>query len=299
MRNLPRTDSGQALLLVLLSMAVVLTVILSILSRTIADVSVTSREEEALRAFSAAEAGVEQALIVGANIGPTTIGDASFSANVSSYSAGSQEFANPVPVAAGESVIFWFVAHDPSTGDYICNAQYPCFTGRQLKICWGNSGTAPGSATTPAIEVSTFYANTPGDYSTVRIARETSDPNATRRTSNNFSAPDAGTCTISGETFEFGETIDLAALGVPAGSYGVQNGLQFAKVRLLYSTDTSHSVGINVNFPGNTLLPSQGLRIESSGISGESNRKINVFQGFGEPPPVFDGAIFSPGGITK
>jgi len=58
-------------------------------------------------------------------------------------------------------------------------------------------------------------------------------------------------------------------------------------------------VGINTNFPGNALLPSQGLRIESTGISGESNRKIDVFQGYGEPPPIFDGAVFSLGGITK
>ena len=57
MRNLPKIESGQALLLVLLGMAVVLTIVLSILSRSVTDIAVTSREEEALRAFSAAEAG--------------------------------------------------------------------------------------------------------------------------------------------------------------------------------------------------------------------------------------------------
>ncbi|MFZ5932506.1 MAG: hypothetical protein ACOYT7_00240 [Patescibacteria group bacterium] len=299
MSSLPKRESGQALLLVLLSMAVVLTIILSILSRTITDIAVTSRGEEALRAFSAAEAGVEQALIVGTDIGPTQIGDATFTADVASYAIGSQEFASPFALASGESQIFWFVAHDPTSGDLVCNAQYPCFTGRQIKVCWGKAGTPAGGPTTPAIEVSTFYAVTPGDYSTVRIARDTADPYSARRASNNFSAPDAGTCTIGTETFEFQKTLDLATLGVPAGSYGVQNGLQYAKVRIFYNSDSAHEVGLNVNFAGNTLLPSQGLRIESTGSSGEANRRIDVFQGWGEPPDVFDAAVFSPPGITK
>jgi hypothetical protein len=299
MTFLPKRESGQALLLVLLSMAVVLTIVLSILSRTVTDIAVTSREEEALRAFSAAEAGVEQALIVGTDIGPTQIGDASFSADVTGFASGSPEFANPVALAAGESVLFWFVAHDPSSGSLVCNATYPCFTGSQFRICWGAPGTGADTATTPAIEVSTFYATTPGDYSTVRIARATVDPNSARRASNNFSANDAGSCTVQGENYAFQKLIDLTTLGVPAGSYGVQNGLQFAKVRILYNTDVAHEVGINANFPGNTLLPSQGLNIESTGMSGESNRRLEVFQGFGEPPPVFDTAIFSIGGITK
>src|SRR3972149_7035843 len=208
MSFLPKRESGQALLLVLLSMAVVLTVVLSILSRSVTDVAVTTREEEALRAFSAAEAGVEQALIIGSDIGTTTIGDASFSADVSSYAVGQQEFANPISVASGESVLFWFVAHDPNTGDMVCNVSYPCFTGSQIKVCWGNPGTASDQATTPAIEVSTFYEATPGNPTTMRIARDTSDPNAGRRTGNNFATPDAGTCTVVGEDFQFGKTVN-------------------------------------------------------------------------------------------
>ena len=303
MRSLPRNDGGQALLLVLLSMAVVLTVVLSILSRTVTDIAVTSRGEEALRAFSAAEAGVEQALVVGSSLdctpqNPCSIGDATFSADVSGFAAGTQEFANPVALASGESLLFWFVAHD-ADGNLICDASNPCFTGSQFRICWGKPGTPSGNATTPAVEISTFYAFTPGNLGTTRIARITADPNATRRSSNNFSADDGGACTIGSESFAFQKTVDLAFLGVPAGSYGTQNGLQFAKVRLFYNTDISHEAGINVNFAGNTLLPSQGIRIESVGASGQANRKIDVFQGFGEPPPVFDVAIFSVGGITK
>jgi hypothetical protein len=293
-----KTESGQALLLVVLSLAIVLTIILSILSRSVTDIAVTSRSEEAMRAFSAAEAGVEQALVIGADVGGA-IGDSNFNATVTGYAAGTKEFANPAGAVAGESVLFWFVAHNQTTGDIECTASNPCFTGSQFKICWGESGTGSGDATTPAIEISVFYAATPGNPGTTRIARATYDPNTTRRATNNFSAPSGGTCTTDGQNFQFSQLIDLTALGVPSSSYSVQNGLQFVKVRLFYNTDVAHPVGIDVNQAGNGLLPSQGIRIESTGQAGESNRKIDVFQGFGEIPPVFDSAVFSPGGLTK
>ncbi len=293
-----KRESGQALLLVVLSLAIVLTIILSILSRSVTDIAVTSRSEESMRAFSAAEAGIEQALVIGADVNGT-IGNSNFNADVSGFAEGTQEFANPAGALSGESVLFWFVAHNQTTGEIECSASSPCFTGTSFKICWGESGTGAGNATTPAVETSIFYAVTPGDAGTTRVARATYDPNTTRRTSNNFSAPDGGTCTTDGENFQFQKIIDLTALGIPAGSYTVQNGLQFVKVRLFYNTDVAHPVGIDVNQAGNSLLPSQGLKIESTGQAGESNRKINVFQGFGEVPPIFDTVVFSPGGLTK
>lgn len=195
-------------------------------------------------------------------------------------------------------MIAWFAAHDES-GNLVCNAQFPCFTGQNLKVCWGKAGTGATTATTPALEVSVFYLTTPGNYSTARIARVALDPNSNRTATNKFSAPDAGSCTISGTNFQFQKTIDLATLGVPAGSYGVQNGLQFARFRFLYNTNTTHQAGIDVNLPGNSLLPSQGLKIDSSGTSGEANRKIEVFQSYGELPLSFSGSVFSTGDIVK
>ena len=291
-------QKGQALLLVLLSMAVVLTIVLSILSRSVTDIAVTSRDEEALRAFSAAEAGVEQALVAGGGSG--TVGNASFNANVSGFASGSQAFVNPEGLYSGESMIAWFAAHD-ANGNLVCSAQFPCFTGRNIKVCWGKAGTGATTATTPALEVSVFYLTTPGDYSTVRIVRVAVDPNSNRTATNKFSAPDGGTCTISGTNFQFQKTIDLgpSGLGIPPSTYNSQNGLQFARFRFLYNTDTTHQAGIDVNLPGNSLLPSQGLKIDSAGTSGESNRKIEVFQSYGEVPLSFSGSVFSTGDIVK
>lgn len=297
MKRLPG-ESGQALLLVLLSVAVVLTIVLSVVSRTITDISVVTKEEEALRAFSAAEAGVERVLIIGSDIGPTKIGDASFTAKVSSYSSGSKEYPNPVALYSGESAFVWFVAH-AADGSFVCNAQNPCFSGSRIKVCWGKPGTASNSQTTPAVEVSIFYAATPGDLSTVRIARDATDPNSDRRGSNNFSAPDTGTCQVGGTPYAFQKSLNFTSLGIPSTSYQSQNGLQFARIRMIYNSDTGHQVGSDVNFAGNSLLPAQGSKIESLGSAGSANRKIEVFQLYGEPPPIFDSSVFSLGGLSK
>jgi hypothetical protein len=213
--------------------------------------------------------------------------------------ANTYEFANPIGVFSGETVTFWFVAHD-DTGNLVCTAERPCFTGSQIKICWGKEGTANNTDTTPAIEASLYYLNTPGNLSTSRIARFTVDANESRRALNSFAAQDAGTCELTtGEKYAFQKTIDLSTLGIPAGVLSTQNGLQFIKIKLLYNTTETHTVGISTNFPGNGNLPSQGVKIVSSGISGTSNRKIDVFQGYGEIPSVFDTTIFSLGGIAK
>lgn len=291
-------QAGQALVLILLSLAVVLTLVLFILSRSVTDIAVSSREEEAVRAFSAAEAGVEQSLIVGISSGTTQIGSATYKADVSNFASGTNGFVYPIDLNSGETSTLWFVAHD-ADGNILCNASSPCFTGNQLRVCWGKPGTAADSATTPAIELSVLYTTTPGDYSTVRVARGVFDPSASRRAGNLFSAPDGGNCTVDGQSFAFQKTIDLSTLGIPAGSYNVQNGLQLAHLRFFYNTDTAHQAAFDVNFGGDSLLPSQGLMVDSSGVAGQSTRRLSVFQGWPEAPNVFNYSLYSSSGLTQ
>lgn len=56
------SKSGQVALIILLIMVVILTIGLSLISHSVIDVSISKDEEEAIRAFSAAEAGIEEAL---------------------------------------------------------------------------------------------------------------------------------------------------------------------------------------------------------------------------------------------
>lgn len=298
-----KNNKGQAILLVLLSMAVVLTIVLSIVARSVTDIAVSTKEDESLKAFSAAEAGIEKSLQTGLAANGT-FGSTLFSSTVTGATETSQEVANPVAIASGESLDFWFVGHD-GNGALTCTGT-TCFTGDKFKVCWGNPGTPASSSTAPAVEVSVIYAQTPGNYSTLQIARAGIDPNSARRTSNNFSADDGATCSIAGTSFAFSKTVTLGASGVlniPSGSYTVQNGLQYMKVRILYNTDSSHFLGATtlglVSSDNNLLFPPQGITIASTGTSGDATRKVQVFQGFGDTPEVFDSAVYSPASLAK
>jgi hypothetical protein len=84
------------------------------------------------------------------------------------------------------------------------------------------------------------------------------------------------------------------------GGAGFNNdGLLFAKVRMIYNETEAHSIGFSV--PSGTLPP-QGIEINSIGTSGESgtqsSRRIRVFQGWPEFP-LSGFALFTPGGISK
>lgn len=279
MKKLSNNTSGQALLLVLLSMSVVLTIVLSIVARSTLDIGVSTRSEESVRAFSAAEAGIEQALVAGST-GDVSIGDATFNAKVT-YSSVNEFILSP-GLYSGESATVWFTSHDLN-GNLVC----PCFTGNEIEVCWGEETTNPNLPTTPALEVSIVYLE--GDYTTAKIARVVVDPNYSRKMLNSFSDPSGGRiCTIDSQKFAFRYKFNLAALRVNT------SGLQLARIALLYNNNMGYPVSVRV-FGGD--LPVQKLIINSSGVSGSSTRKIEVNRGFKELPGVFENAVFSQGGI--
>jgi hypothetical protein len=290
-------NSGQALVLVLLSLSVVLTIILYILSRSVTDVAVSSKQEEAVRAFSAAEAGIERSLVTGASYGTAVNrGDATYTTAVTGFASGGTDLPFPYAVSYGDTVTVWFVSHD-ANGNLSCNAPLPCFSGLNpsINICWGNPGTLANSATTPAVELSVYYETPAGSAANIRIGRTAIDPNAGRRVSNSFTTDDGGTCTIGSQTYAFHKTVFFSSI-VPAAalSYQNANGLQLAQIRMLYN-DVPHTVGVSVT---GGFLPSQGQRIDSSGVAGDSNRRIVVYQGWPEFP-FASNAVISPVGITK
>jgi len=288
-------QSGQALLIILLTMAVVLVVVLSILSRSVTDVSVSSQDEDSLRAFSAAEAGVEKALIIGSNIDSAEIGNATYSVNIAAAAEGQKEFNYPIQPFSGESVTAWFVAHDENDNLSCTVEGKPCFVGNSIKVCWGRSD----SETIPALELVVFYADTPGDYSTIQVARAAIDPNSSRTPVNFFGAPDEGVCTILGKTYPYQKTISFADLGISSGVYNTVNGLQYMSVRSLYNTSESNPIGVSVDFAGNGLLPSQGKSIDALGSSGNANRRIDVFNTYLEAVDIFEFGIYTSGTINK
>lgn len=277
-----KNQKGQAVLIVLLSLSVVLIIVLYILSRSVTDISLSSKEENSMRAFSAAEAGIERALVIGSDIGNTTIGDANFSADVSDFGTGQNTLTYPISLKSGESGTFWF-ARPLETG----------YTGSTVKVCWGDVGTSSSDSETPAAEVTVFYKTLSGEYRTARVAL---DPNASRTASNFFSLATSSTCTIGNDQFAFQNTVDFASLGI--SNFSTQGVLQYMTVKLLYNTATSHKIGIDVS-SSSSLLPSQGVKVDSSGSFGDSNRSIEVYQLHPVAPSVFMNSVYSSSGISK
>lgn len=279
-----KNQSGQAVLIVLLSLSVVLIIVLFIMSRSVTDISLSNKEEDSLRAFSAAEAGVERALVIGNSSG--TIDSANFSANVTSFAEGTNEFIFPLSLKSGDNATFWFSRTGETTR----------FTGSEVTYCWGDLDTDANTAETPAIEVTIYYTTTPNDLTTLRIARATFDPNSSRRASNSFGVGQSSTCTIGSDSFEFQATANLASLGI--AGFATPGVLQYSTAKILYNTTIAHKIGIDVTGTSSTL-PSQGDKIVSDGSFANSNRKVEVYQMHPETPPVFANAIFSTSGIVK
>jgi type II secretory pathway pseudopilin PulG len=289
-------ESGQALLVVLLVMSVVLTATLSVVSRSVTDIAVTTYEEESLRAFSAAEAGVEQVLLQGIGVSDPGFDletNTEFTATTQESSVGDQ-FVYPKGIVAGESATFWQVSHDSSDGRLSCSGpQDTCFEGTTMNICWGDGDPTE----VPAIEISLYYDTTnnaiqnPNIFTNVGELKYTYDPDATRRAGNGFDPPSAS---CSWDT-DFAYSADVVLPGACSGNVGC---ILMTKVKSFYNLG-QEPVGINVISVAGNTLPAQGVQIESTGTSGESQRKVNVFQGYPEPPSMFEGAIFSGGGLTK
>lgn len=295
-----RLQSGQALLVVLLAMAVILTVVLSVTSRSVIDVTTTGYQEDALRAFSAAEAGVEQALFKQQNVSNVLDPNAnvSFDAQIGNPLPGII-YNYPSPLTSGEIATFWFVSHNNTTYALTC-ATGVCTRASQLAVCFGNN---PAASPAPAIEISVYYDSSqqsfanPNNFTNLKVVRTTRDPSATRRLSNHFGAASAGCAFGGGYSFQSG-AINLTSLipSPPNCAVNSSNCLVMAKVRVLYNS-SPQPVGLRVT--GSANLPAQGFQIDSTGTSKESVRNLSVSRSFPEPQSVFDSAVFSRNGLTK
>lgn len=296
--------SGQALLLVLLTMAVAIVVVLSVVSKSVTDVAITSTEEESLRAFSAAEAGVEQALlnVVPGSISETNPDGVTFDTTVSQDPAGSA-FNYPDQLLSGETGTIWFVGHD-NDGVLSCNG-ITCATTTRIQLCWGS----PSTTEEPAVEVTLYYD--PSRLSFLRPGN-TGSVNYSGLRAYTLTADSAGRgffdtqgissgCSIVGVTTNYLRSRVWNGLnGTIAGCLNGVGGncLVMVKVRLLYNTTKAQSFAMGIS----GTLPSQGYRISSAGYSDDTRttqRKVEVFQGYPEPPSIFDSALFSLKGLEK
>jgi len=275
-------NSGQTLLIILLITAVILTIGLAVASYSITNIRISRYEEESARAFSAAEAGIEEALKLGAapEGGLVDIGDITAEV-VETVQGGGRDFDFAGTKFASEELAnVWLVDHteegalDPTT-------HFPA--DGSLTACWGDETTINDE--TPAIEAALLYQ----EAGSFKIARGAFDPKTDR--GNGFDAADetgGGNC----GDLAFAEDLDLVAdFGLSAGA------IPYAlRLRLFYNSELEP-----IAVSASSDLPLQGKCYESKATITESNvsRKVRQCQFYESPPAVFDYVLFSTGDLVK
>lgn len=285
-------ESGQALLIVVLVMVVALTVGLSLASRTVTTLRNSTDEAASQAAFSAAEAGVEQAVKLGNISGSSILSGVSLHdknnsqiSNVDiSLIDGSQFLLNNGnPVFQDDGTDIWLSPHTDDPTQLFQTAWNGV-----LSVHWGtNSDTCAD----PAMEILVIS----GTRLAPTIDKFIYDSCATRRSANSFCAPgnNAPPCSTTKVTSQTGAFVVDGINGSQTFNYRVQitvtNGL-LARVIPLYKAGIMGIKGVG--------LPAQGKIITSTGTAGVTNsqavRKVSFFQGYDSVPSEFFYSLFSP-----
>ncbi len=260
--------SGQVLLITVLVLSIAVTIALALIGRGVSDVSISRNIEESARAFSAAEAGIEDALRTGVGRTFTLTGsNATVESSVSVIGASTGAFTLP-PIAQGDVQSVWLVGHQTGSNALDTSTYYQ---GSAINVCWSH-------ATTPAaVEIILYYLNGT-DY---MIQRGAYDPLfATRTTSRGFVG-------VTADDGQCGSVTDVyrQRVTIPAGSIPL-----LLRIRPYYAGTTATVSPIAGGFE----LPAQGVEITSVGsVEGGVTRKISVKRQYPWPSSLFDYAIYS------
>lgn len=263
MKRLPKikTSSGQALLIILLIMAVALTIGLSVISRSITDIKISQQTEEAARAFSAAEAGIEEALVGTGELFQRTFEEtgAKFETKKAGFPPeGTMEFVFPQELTIDDPQTLYLAKYET---DGTLTRYYTAGT---IDVCWGDNA---------ALEVSIYYQ----DAGVYKVARAVVDP---------VNGRTPGSDSPSGQCAGLGHK---KTLSLPSGANIT---LLFLRLRVLYANAKVGAVAAS-----GASFPSQGVEIESTGTAGTSTRKVKVVRFYPAPPVIFDFAIYSGGSL--
>lgn len=267
------------LLISLLVLSIATTVALALIGRSTTDVAISNQTNESSRAFSAAEAGIEESLKtgVGTSLPQVLTSGASYTVVKDDIGGAAGAYVFPKKASRGTTETLWLVNHNPDG----TLAETPTYTAADIDVCWSSETTMP------AMIVSVLYKTVGGEY---RVARGAYDPDGTR--ANNFSLPTSsvggcgeGTGTTYKQTVTFGSFTPAIN---PASDT-----LLMLRLQPVYS-DTI--LAVNASAP----LPLQGNNLVSTGVSGAGvTRKVVVYQQFRSPPAIFDSVIYSQGSFSR
>ena len=271
--------SGQALVLVMMVLAVAMTVGLSIVARSANEVKVTSAQEESARALEAAEAGLEKALG-----GTLQIGGYPYP----TLGSGATYVIAPTPVLGNiknEWIIpFQLVEGQVATVD-LKNFTKPNIDKMKIRLCWGTSG----SSTPQTVLEATLYYVISGN---TKIGRLIYDPTGTL-TSSEPTGSFIGQLNLCPPGFKYSKVPDWGNFGS-----GIDEGTQLLMMRLKLYGNGTNAEPIAIKAPG-ADFGRQGETYISVGSAGTSTQKVRAVQLNYDIPTIFDNAVFSGTSISK
>lgn len=306
MKNLIGKQKGQVIIIILLIMLVALSLALTLTQRSVNDVTTSTQADQASRAYSAAEAGIEKALSDNTQVGTNiSLGNnATATINQSGLMPYAADVGIEYPKIGRETTAqFWFV--DPSI---ITTPPTAYYNSSRFDLYYGNDGTAD----LPAVEVNVvMFAN--NTFSTKTYYYDSSAARTSGANDNNFFQTPA--CGGLGQTLANGILGSNRKFyckqnvpGLPAETDILKPGtalpctsansctLILARVRFIY-TNENHSLALAPT-TGNRLPPQVQI-YNSVGTSGQSQKQIQAFRVKDVVLPWFDFAIFSTNEIRK
>jgi len=286
MKRIVYYQQGQVLLITLLILSLAITVGLSLVGRETINTNISNQVAESARAFSAAEAGIEESLKSGQDTqGSEVVFAPGLSYKVSKNQIGGAEgtYIFPKKTNKGLDEVLWLTDHDAN--GYLVENAAADYAGSYIDVCWTDA------IPKPAVIVSLLYKR----GSSYDVARGAYDPVAgSRSPANNFSAvtDDTAGCGGSSNT-NFRQRIDLPTF--ISGFDPASDTLLMARFRPVYS-DTQFAV----NTPTGITSKLQGYSYESSGTTEIGlTRNIIVYQQYRAASSLFDFAVYSQQGSFR
>lgn len=291
---------GQIILALVLVMTVALAIGLSIIQKSLIDVSTSTKVEQSSRAFSAAEAGIERALQQAGitniafpeNDSAATVTDTGSIPCIPgsvgcAQGTGTQQAALEYPPLSKEEIAqVWLADYISTTGSAPpnCGPNIKChYIQNSLDVFWGNNSTDDKAA----LELTLVYYDG-SKYTSKKWYLD--HQSASRNPANNFETVPCSGTGLSG--YQCTKRLNFSAQEA--------KGLILIRARLLYNSSSQPFAVQAIGTCGvDCLIPPQARILDSRGTSGETQRKVRVFQLNKVVPHWFDYAIFSAGEIKK
>lgn len=280
-------EKGQVVLILILVMTVALAIGLSVIQRSLSDVATSTKVEQSSRAFSAAEAGLEQAIRLDDSVFGFDLDESSRVEGVTKNNVpDTAQALEYLPIGKEEIAQVWLA--DPTSLTFpSCDVGKICYPNSTLGIYYGNY---PTTTDIPAIEITVIYQDTSNLYKAQKYYYDS------QARGNDFTAP---TCPSDLIRTSLSPTVDkrfMCFASINTASIPNISKLILLRARLLYSS-SSHSFAVK---PATGLsLPIQARLFTSTGSSGETQRIVQILRLDRVVPFYFDYAIFSVGKIEK